>query len=143
MIKQPNKFKQNTQNRPRQTQTGATASALLTGKKEDRKCTYCSKDYDEENCQEVRDITERKNVLLRHAKCFSCLRSGHRMFKWRSHIDYKICKKSGHRVSICPRLSAPSAVQEAQPKPTVGRLNPVPLLNPGATSWVGSTDSSE
>ena len=143
MVKQPNKFEQNTQNRPRQTQTTGTASALLIGKKQDRKCTYCSKDHEEENCQEVKDITERKNVLLRHAKCFSCLRSGHRVFKCRSRVDCKLCKKPGHHVSICPSLSAPSAVQQVQPNPSAPPLNPASSLNPSATSWVGSTDSSE
>ena len=135
---QQNKVEQhNLQNRPRHTGT-ATATTLLAGKREeDKNCPYCKKNHDAENCEEVRDITERKNVLLRRAKCFSCLKSGHRVFKCRSRVDCRLCKKSGHHVSICPILSAPSAVQQAQPKPNA------PPLNPSATSWVGSTDSSE
>ena len=89
------------------------------------------------NLQEVEDITERKNVLVHHAKCFSCLRSGHRVFKCRSCV--------GVRPSCVylPKFKCHSAVQEVQPKPSATPLNPEPHLNPSVTSRDGSTDSCE
>ena len=89
-----------------------------------------------QSCQKVRDIADHKNVLLHCAKCCSCLRSGHRVFKCRSYIDCRLCKKAGNHVSICPTLSALVRYSKRN-------LNPVPPPNPSATLWVGNTDSSE
>ena len=121
-----------------------TASALLTGQRgTEKNCTFCLKAHSSENCEEVKGINDRKNVLLRNAKCFSCLKSGHRAFQCRSRIACRNCKMVGHHVSICPSLCNPIAAQPAQPKLSVPPPSSGTLLNPSAPSWVGNTDSSE
>ena len=49
----------------------------------------------------------------------------------------------GHHVSLCPSLCAPIAAHPAQPQPSASTPSSVAPLNPSATSWVGSADTSE
>ena len=91
----------------------------------------------------VKDIIDRRNVLLRKAKCFSCLKSGHRAFQCKSRVACRDCKMVGHHVSSCPCLCAPIAAHPARPKPSASTPSSVAPLNHSATSWVGSADSSE
>ena len=119
-------------NRPKQHQQAATASALFAGKDSPRKCVYCLENHLSESCEKVKDPGERKNVLTKFARCFCCLKTGHRFFKCRSKVECKICSKGNHHCSICPSLYPP---KETQPK------HSAPTLDPNATAWTGTTGS--
>ena len=113
-----------------------TAAALVTSR-DGEKCVYCLEaTHKAENCDKIKSIEGRKKLLLKFAKCFNCLKGGHRAYKCRSNTLCKVCKDK-HHSSICSEGSATksSLAKEAQPKPSSS-------LNPAATSWVGTTGSS-
>eukprot|EP00794_Sanderia_malayensis_P012361 gene12361-biopygen9857 len=110
----------------------ATASALFTGNEGKSKCAFCLGEHKSESCESYKNAEERKKILIKYGRCFSCLKPGHRSFKCTSKVSCKSCKQGNHHFSICPG-SNPS--KEAQPKPIA------PQLDPQATSWVGNTGS--
>ena len=113
--------------RPRPT----TATALLsTGGKEMKKCPFCSQDHAAENCDVVEDRTERKKLLFKSARCFSCLRPGHRSSQCRFKAQCKLCKGKGHHIAICSSFAQP---KETRPEPSATQLDPT------ASAWIGYT----
>ena len=118
-------------NRPRQQDRPPTASSLLTTRDAKMKCAFCKENHASEKCEKVKDPDERKTILIKNARCFSCLKPGHRSFQCRLKVDCSNCK-GNHYSAICPNLARS---KEAQPKPTA------PELDPTASAWVGSTGS--
>ena len=117
------------------TSTG-TAAALFTGR-DGEKCVYCLEtNHKAEDCEKVKNVEDRKKLLLKFAKCFNCLKGGHRAYKCRANSACKLCKGK-HHSSICSEGSASKSplAKETQPKPSA------PVLNPTATSWTGTTGS--
>ena len=45
-----------------------------------------------EDCKKVRDIKERKKLLLKFGKCFYCIEKGHRSRDCSVTIECKLCK---------------------------------------------------
>ena len=109
-----------------------TANALLTmnGKK---KCVYCLEEHLSEHCQKVKSVDERKSILRKYAKCFTCLTTGHRSYNCRSRISCALCKGK-HHTSICDNNGNFQA-KVARPIPTATPLDP------NVASWVGITGS--
>ena len=137
---QMEKEKSLTSQRPRQ-QT-MTTSALFTEDKTNggRKCVFCLEEHSSENCQTVKGQEERKNILLKHTRCFLCLGGGHRYFQCRSKLTGANCKGK-HHVSICRGngcVPAAPIAKESQPKSSSAST-----LNVHAASWVGSTSSGD
>ena len=127
--------------RPKREET-VTASSLFVGGGKDgkRKCVYCLKEHAPEDCSNVKDITERKSILIKYARCFVCLNSKHRAFECRNKVPCKICKGK-HHVSICvgPNPANKETLPQQQPQPEPN----APTLNVNAASWVGSTGSGD
>ena len=133
--------------RPRREDTDTTtaSSLFVSGGKVFRgKCVYCLKEHAPEDCCDVTDVSERKGILIRQARCFVCLNAKHRAFECRSKLSCKRCK-GRHHVSICtacfPRANESQAQQsrqqEAKHAPNTSALNAT------APSWVGSTGSGD
>eukprot|EP00794_Sanderia_malayensis_P016165 gene16165-biopygen13734 len=123
------------QDRPRPQQSRpSTASALFAGHDGQKKCAFCQEEHSPENCTKIKDVEERKHLLIKSARCFSCLKPGHRSYKCRNKISCNRCKEGNHHCAICPSL-APCISKDSQPQPTA------PVLDPTASAWVGNTGS--
>ena len=119
-------------NRHKKQDRPATASALVTHR-EGGKCMFCQGIHASEKCESLKDLEERKTFLIRNARCFNCLRPGHRAFTCRSKVKCSNCNGKNHNCAICPTLFP----KEPQPKPSA------PALDPTASTLVGKTGSSE
>ena len=56
---------------------GGTANALFT-KQDKENCAFCLGKHNHEDCPTVNDIKQRKGIALRFARCFKCMKKGHR-----------------------------------------------------------------
>ena len=133
--------------RPRREDTDTTtaSSLFVSGGKVFRgKCVYCLKEHTPEDCSDVKDLSERKCILIRQTRCFVCLNAKHRAFECRSKLS---CKRyrGRHHVSICtacfPRANKSQAQQSRQQE--AKHAPNTSVLNATAPSWVGSTGSGD
>ena len=115
-----------------------TASSLLVGEKANS-YVFCMRDHASETCTNVLGAENQKNVLRRYARCFVCLKSGHRAFSWRHKNNCRICNGL-HHVSICHNVSNIDKPKHSSVQANTGKPNAL-LLDPTAASWVGSTGS--
>ena len=116
-----------------------TATALMTEKDSrpsgiGKKCVLCYAPHESSKCQKITDLDMRKQTLIKSARCFVCLKPGHRAFKCRSKQECNICRSKNHHVAICSNLG-----QDKEPSRNVAA--PSAPLNPYASTWVGSTGS--
>ena len=133
--------------RPRREDTDTTtaSSLFVSGGTVFRgKCVYCLKEHAPEDCNDVKDVSERKGIRIRQVRCYVCLNAKHRAFECRSKLSCKRCK-GRHHVSICiacflranESQAQQSRQQEAKHAPNTSALNAT------APSWVGSTGSGD
>ena len=116
-----------------------TTAALLTEREnpsgnDNKKCLFCHAFHESTKCQKIKDPEDRKKILVKTARCFVCLKQGHRAFKCKLRKECSLCRKNDHHVSICPNLGH---VKDSLRNDTA----PSAPLNPQASSWVGSTGS--
>lgn len=58
----------------REGRTGTySSSALFTTKEEDKKCLFCLGSHSPEDCKKFTSIAERKKLLPKFGRCFSCV----------------------------------------------------------------------
>ena len=63
-------------------------------------CIYCNQERHKANeCESVKDITERRRILSSKQRCFNCARGGHRASNCSSRGCFKCGKR--HHTSIC------------------------------------------
>ena len=63
-------------------------------------CVYCKRQHFSASCETVKDINQRKNILLRDRRCFTCLKTGHPSENCRSTRKCRKCSGNHHQ-SIC------------------------------------------
>ena len=63
-------------------------------------CAFCKKDHFSAACQAVKDVNERRQILVREQKCFLCLKGNHRANECRRTINCRKCHRRHHH-SIC------------------------------------------
>ena len=125
---------------------GGTATALFSSEENATKCLFCQAKHKSEDCKE-KSFEEKKDTLLKSAKCFNCLRPGHRSFQCKSKVRCKHCKGK-HNSAIC--MAANNAMAcDRETQASVGNLSketalpkPSTTLNVHAASWVGNAASS-
>ena len=83
-----------------------TSSALHSVAK-DHRCAFCLKFHEEIDCQNVKDFSERKNIVKKYGRCFICLAKGHLSFKCRRNMSCSICK-GRHHSALCEQGNANS-----------------------------------
>ena len=125
-----------------------TAAALMSGNSNPT-CCFCDQQHPSDACRVVPRIDERKAILMRAGRCFTCLRRGHISRDCRS--KGKCTKCSGrHHVSICMRGSGSSSHMSSNPAGTVtpGQPTKDPLtstnkhgLNPEAAAYKSTSTS--
>ena len=113
-----------------------SASALFSsqdgGRKKPKNCAFCGEEHEEIHCSKVSSLDERKKLVLKAGRCFSCLGKGHRSFECRVRNFCKDCKQK-HHAAICEyNFRAPKGERET-PKPSA----PPPNLI-STTSCVGN-----
>ena len=78
-----------------------TTGALLT-KGFEVKCTYCRMNHPSANCDVVKDISKRREIVRQGNRCFVCLRIGHQSRYCRDERKCKTCH-GRHHTSLCTR----------------------------------------
>ena len=69
----------------------------------EERCVHClNENYTSDVCEKVTIFQELKKVLMRLAKCFNCLNSGHRVVNCGAKSGSKNYTDK-HHVSICSR----------------------------------------
>lgn len=56
---------------------GGTVNAFFT-KQHKENCAFCLGKHNHEDCPTVKDIKQRKSIVIRFARCFKCMKKGHR-----------------------------------------------------------------
>ncbi len=126
-----NSFNDN-QKKPEKTNSmpSGTTQAFVTSEKPKLECFFCRKDHYASECNEVKNIEERKNILKKSKQCFVCLKLGHGAWNCKSSLRCKICKRKQNTV-ICAaekdkekevkmdKEESPSAVMAAKVKSDV------------------------
>ena len=85
---------------PSEEQGQCSASALLSAN-EQLNCVYCLGKHKPEKCQRVILPSARKNILVRYARCFRCLKKNHRAFECNAKTRVCLKCRGAHHVSIC------------------------------------------
>ena len=118
-----------------------TASALFV-KDGTERCVFCSSaEHKTEQCSQVIGAEERKRVLMKFARCFSCLNKGHKSFKCKRRVTCRFCQGKHHYL-ICSVGNCSNTVGQDRQLEGLKPTAPTPTLNPSAASWVGTTVSS-
>ena len=86
-------------------------------------CAFCLGKHAHENCTKVVDLSKRKDILYKFARCFKCLRKGHRVRECKS---FELCNNCGqnHHISLC----------DSPPKPVTNAFEVGPVANPISAS---------
>ncbi|XP_046864649.1 uncharacterized protein LOC124459172 [Xenia sp. Carnegie-2017] len=90
-----------------------TASALLT-KSGPVRCAFCLGCHRHEECEKIKSIEERKNIIKKYGRCYICLEKGHKARDCDNNIKCSICKKNHHK-ALC------DSGKESKPQGTVGQ----------------------
>ena len=59
-------------------------------------CVFCKQQHFSASCETVKDINQRKNILLRDRRCFTCLKTGHLSKNCRSTRKCRKCSGNHH-----------------------------------------------
>ena len=74
---------------------------MHTGKQANHQnCAFCLGGHKHEDCQKVKNVSERKQLLIKFGRCFSCIRKGRLSNDCRANLTCKLCKGK-HHSSIC------------------------------------------
>ncbi|XP_022801329.1 uncharacterized protein LOC111339019 [Stylophora pistillata] len=73
-------------------------------------CAFCLEGHKHEDCQKVKNVKERKQMLLRYGRCFNCIRRGHVSRECKTTIICKYCKG---KHDSCLRCNGPAGEGKA------------------------------
>ena len=91
---------------------GGTVNALFT-KQDKENCAFCLGKHYHEDCPTVKDIKQRKSIVVRFARCFKCMKKGHRARECKSKVMCKKCGQ-GHHISLCEAQVTQQLSSDAQ-----------------------------
>ena len=85
---------------------GTSTNTTLHTRQETDNCAFCLGKHAHEHCPKVVDVNKRKDILYKFARCFKCLRKGHRVRECKS---FELCNNCGrnHHISVCDNPSRP------------------------------------
>jgi len=81
-----------------------SASALFVKAKQTSQyiptCVFCNEEHYSAECKSVQDVDERRKILRKNNRCFSCLKVGHRAANCQKSRSCRVCSGQHHQ-SIC------------------------------------------
>ena len=91
--------------RDSRTRSPAGNTTLYT-RQEMENCAFSLGRHAHENCRKLTDVSVRKSILVKFARCFKCLQKGHRA---RDCMLSELCKSCGqcHHTSFCDKRVRP------------------------------------
>ena len=98
-----------------------TAATLFLGDKPH--CCYCNRSHTPKRCDQVSNLEERKQALMKSGRCFVCLRKGHLGRQYRSKLCCVVCG-GRHHSSICAQSPPREKEPSGRMKTTISGLNP-------------------
>ena len=88
----------NYQDRCTLTDTEFTTSSFVSQSK--GMCVYCRESYPPSKCTKVTDVSARRRILRKYARCFICLKSGHLCKNCTRQYKCNKCNNR-HHISLC------------------------------------------
>ena len=71
---------------------GTMTNTTLHTRQETNNCAFCLGKHAHEHCLKEVDVNKRKDILDKFARCFKCLRKGHRVRECKS---FELCNNCG------------------------------------------------
>ena len=78
----------------------SSAAALPVLTRTNRPCIYCNSNHSPLYCQNVTDISQRRDIVKQSNRCFNCITQGHRSSQCRSTGRCRFCQGK-HHSSLC------------------------------------------
>ena len=93
-----------------------------------RVCSYCeSKNHKANVCDTVKDVGERKKILVAKRLCFNCTGARHRASECKSHISCRNCERK-HHTFLCDQPTQHPATRE--PGMTASQIGQSSVIHP-------------
>ena len=64
------------------------------------KCAFCLGEHKHEDCVKAKNVSERKQILLKYGRCCNCIKRGHLFRECKSIVTCKFCNGK-HHSSLC------------------------------------------
>ena len=116
-----------------------TATTLLSGAQESTRrsnsCCYCQQSHDPSECNTMKDLDARRQILKTSGRCFNCLERRHIVRMCRSSPQCLTCKRR-HHPSICNQKAT------GPPTPAESTTVSAVALNPEAPPYVSNPTTS-
>ena len=100
-----------------------TANSFYVGNATPR-CPYCNGEHYPSLCTSVKEVKDRRAILIRGDRCFNCLRPHHRAKDCDSHKKCRHCHKKHHQ-SICDQVHPPHSVKPPEVLETINNTSNV------------------
>lgn len=81
-------------------------------------CAFCLEGHKHEDCQKVKNVKERKQILLKYGRCFNCIRRGHVSRQCKTTITCKFCKGKHHSCLCCTDPTGEGKPTESEGSPS-------------------------
>ena len=81
-------------------------------------CAFCLEGHKHEDCQKVKNVKERKQILLKYGRCFNCIRKGHVSRECKTTIVCKYCKGKHHSCLCCANPAGEGKTPEGEGNPS-------------------------
>ena len=95
-----NDFKEDRKKRPPSTANALVGSQMRTPAKLDKRCPYCLGSHAAKSCEKVTSTDDRRKILRKYMRCFSCLNKGHKAKDCRAKRPCTKCQGEHHQ-SVC------------------------------------------
>ena len=90
--------------------SSASALPLITQRR--RPCPFCRENHSPLYCQNVTDVSKRRDILRRDNRCYNCLASGHRVADCRNEGRCRTCQGRHHTAVCAPRTQGSNFYQQ-------------------------------
>jgi len=86
-------------------------------------CAFCLGGHKHEECKKVKQVSERKRMLLKYGRCFNCIRKGHVPKDCKTVVNCKFCKGKHHSCLCCADSPGEGRSYETGPQTAIDPSN--------------------